>query len=146
MPNQSKIWRSLGRVWSFSGQKIQLAESPNCIREIQKYPIFTNFARFGDKSEPWADPTLPNPARPQAEAIPELESMQDSLLVLQGLGLTEAELAALLKTFPEALACHPEDQLQKNLTRLREEYKLTVGPITNLNFRRKNPKLALTEP
>ncbi|MEW5317122.1 MAG: hypothetical protein WDW38_008449 [Sanguina aurantia] len=60
----------------------------------------------------------------QAEVIPALESMQESLLVLQGLGLTEAELAALLKTFPEALACHPEDQLQKNLTRLREEYKL----------------------
>ncbi|MEW5315507.1 MAG: hypothetical protein WDW38_006929 [Sanguina aurantia] len=58
------------------------------------------------------------------DAVPDRESMAESLLVLQSLGLSETELMALLKTFPEALSCHPQEQLESNLNRLRDEHKL----------------------
>ncbi|MCO5575993.1 hypothetical protein L7F22_029800 [Adiantum nelumboides] len=75
----------------------------------------------------------------RAKTMPDPALVQKTLDFLRGLGLSEADVPAFLKKFPEVLGCLVEEEMQKNVQILEKEWGISGSTLRNLLLR--NPKV-----
>ncbi|KAL3830277.1 hypothetical protein ACJIZ3_019079 [Penstemon smallii] len=71
--------------------------------------------------------------------VPKVEEVNKILSYLKDLGLTNDDLAKLLKKFPEVLGCNLENELKTNVSILEKEWGIEGKTLRNLLLR--NPKV-----
>ncbi|KAI5071465.1 hypothetical protein GOP47_0013716 [Adiantum capillus-veneris] len=75
----------------------------------------------------------------RAKTMPDPALVQKTLDFLCSLGLSDADLPAFLKKFPEVLGCLLEEEMQKNVQILEKEWGISGTSLRNLLLR--NPKV-----
>lgn len=89
------------------------------------------------KSFGWA--SSPYWGEEKAKTMPNAELVQKTLDFLHSLGLSDADLPAFLRKFPEVLGCLIEEEMEKNVKILEEEWGISGNTLRNLLLR--NPKV-----
>lgn len=75
----------------------------------------------------------------RAKMMPDPACVRKTLAVLCSLGLSESDVSAFLKKFPEVLGCLVEEEMEKNVKILEKDWGISGTTLRNLLLR--NPKV-----
>lgn len=72
----------------------------------------------------------------QINEVPDPSQLEDVFTYLAILGIDKSDLPALVKAFPEVIACEVEGQLEASVKVLQKDWKLTGEVLTKAVLRR----------